>query len=140
MQGMLTERVGGFDQAAGGDGPAAGEEHPVLNEHRQQFGKDVTQDTPGLAAARLINDALALPQLEKQLHLPAGGRQHERLSQGEQLVRRVRDQEGPVRRGELGGTLACGRAAWRQHRGDGGAEQPPPGARARRAGGPAGVV
>jgi hypothetical protein len=43
----------------------------MLDEHRQEFGIDLTQDAPGFGAARLVHTALTLPQLKEQLNLPA---------------------------------------------------------------------
>jgi len=72
MEGVLTHSLGRFDQAAVGEGPAAGEEDPVLNNHGQQFGEDLTQDAPGLGTTRGIDLAVALPQREEQLDLRCG--------------------------------------------------------------------
>ena len=65
VQGMLAHRLRGFDQAAVGVGPTAGQEQPVLDDHSQEFGTDLREHTPGLAAAGLIDLPMALPELEE---------------------------------------------------------------------------
>ncbi|HET7080730.1 MAG TPA: hypothetical protein VFM49_25125, partial [Chloroflexia bacterium] len=44
------------------------EEGPLLDEQRQQFGVDLAQDAPGLAAARLVEAAVRLPPVEALLN------------------------------------------------------------------------
>ena len=41
----------------------------MLDDHGQQFGEDLREDAPGVAAARLIDVAVAFPQLKKELDL-----------------------------------------------------------------------
>jgi len=111
MEGVLAHGLGGFDQAAVGEGPAAREEEPMLDDHGEQLGQDLTQDAPGFGTAGGVDLAVALPQFKEQLDLPAGAGEHESLAQGEQLGRGGGDQQRPVSGGELGGAGGMAPAA-----------------------------
>src|SRR5262245_14379556 len=74
-------------QAAVWIGPKADEEDPMLDEHRQEFGIDLTQDAPGFGAARLVHAAMTLPQLEEQLNLPPHAPKDKGLLQRQALDR-----------------------------------------------------
>src|SRR5579864_9090357 len=84
VQGMLAHGLGPLDQGALRERPTAGQEEPMLDDHRQEFGQDLAQDAPGAATARLITVPMAFPELEEQVDLPAGAKQDEGLGQGEQ--------------------------------------------------------
>src|SRR5215216_2571748 len=70
VQRVFLHRLRRFGQTAVWIGPKADEEDPMLDEHRQEFGRHLTQNAPGFGAARLVHTALTLPQLEEQLNLP----------------------------------------------------------------------
>src|SRR5215470_10944576 len=66
VQRVFLYSLRSFGQATVWIGPKADEEDPMLDEHRQEFGIDLTQDAPGFGAARLVHAAMTLPQLEEQ--------------------------------------------------------------------------
>jgi len=102
VQGVLAYRLGGFGQAAIRVAPAAGQEQPVLDDHGQEFGIDLREHPPGLAATGLVDLAVTLPELEEQFNLPAGAGEDEGLAQGELLGGEVGDEDGPLTPGQAG--------------------------------------
>jgi hypothetical protein len=76
----------------------------MLDEHRQEFGIDLTQDAPGFGAARLVHTALTLPQLEEQLNLPAQAPEDESLPQRQALRGHIGHEHGPGGQREPRGT------------------------------------
>jgi hypothetical protein len=79
-----THCLGGFDQALVRVLPAGGEANPVLHQDADQLGIAFTKNTPGLLTARFVEVSIALPELEKQLNLPAQPRQNEYLGRTRQ--------------------------------------------------------
>jgi hypothetical protein len=77
MQGMFLYRLRCFHETAVGIGPTTDEEHPMLDEHRQELGIDLTQDAPGFRTPRLVDAPMALPQFKQEFDLPADPRQHQ---------------------------------------------------------------
>ncbi len=74
----------------------------MLDDHREQFGEDLTQDAPRLDTARLVNATVAFPQFKEEVDLPARAQQDEGVTQGQQRGRDAGDHDGPVAPRELG--------------------------------------
>src|SRR5262249_45842381 len=104
VQRVFLYSLRSFGQATVWIGPKADEEDPMLDEHRQEFGIDLTQDAPGFGAARLVHTALTLPQLEEQLNLPAQAPEDESLPQRQALRGHIGYEHGPGGQREPCGT------------------------------------
>jgi len=102
-EGVLTNGVGRFQEISVRERPAIHEEEPMLDDHGEQFGEDLAQDAPGVGTARLIDVAVAFPELKEEFDVPAGAQQDEGFTQGEQDGRHAGDQDGPVAPRALGG-------------------------------------
>jgi hypothetical protein len=76
----------------------------MLDEHRQALRLHLTQDAPGFGAARLVDVALTLPQLEEQRNLPPHAPQYQGLPQRQALGRHMRHEERPGGQRQPGGT------------------------------------
>src|SRR5919108_171 len=74
LQGVLLNGLRGFHETAVGGSPATDEADPMLDEHGQQLGVELTQDAPGFRAPRLIHTPVALPSFTQQFDLPADPR------------------------------------------------------------------
>src|SRR5215470_18200850 len=103
VQRVFLYSLRSFGQATVWIGPKADEEDPMLDEHRQEVGIDLTQDAPGFGAARLVHAAMTLPQLEEQLALPdASGKNELVLPQARSL-----DADRPEAPLQKGGHSGC---------------------------------
>jgi len=67
-EGVLTNGLGRFEEATVGERPATDQKEPMLDDHGEQLGEDLTQNAPGVGTARLINVAVAFPQLEEEFN------------------------------------------------------------------------
>ena len=81
VHGLSTDHLGGFDERAVRELPAAGQSEPMLDQHAEQFGPHFAQDAPGLGAAGLIDLAVLLPEFEEQFELSACPQQDQGLGQ-----------------------------------------------------------
>src|SRR6266702_8750119 len=77
--------------------PTGKEHQPMLHDHGQQFGIDLTENAPGIAGLPVVEQAGLFPQLEKQLDLPACSQQGQNLLKAEQADRHIGQHDRPVR-------------------------------------------
>src|SRR5262252_6691336 len=103
VQRVFLYSLRSFGQATVWIGPKADEEDLMLDEHRQEFGIDLTQDAPGFGAARLVHAAMTLPQLEEQLNLPPHAPKDEGLPQRQALDRHIGHKDRPGGQRQPGG-------------------------------------
>src|SRR5258707_3769267 len=76
--------------------PTGKEHEPMLYDHRQQFGVDLTEDPPGIRGVPVVQQAMLFPQLEEQFDLPSSAQQGQGLLEGEPAGRDIGHYNRPV--------------------------------------------
>jgi hypothetical protein len=75
--------------------------HPVLDHHRDHFGKDFAQHACGTFASPLINMADVFPGLDEDFNVPASLLQHQDVTHRQQIGWGIGDEHGPMGQGDL---------------------------------------
>ncbi len=68
--GVAPHHLRRFEQTSLLVSSTTGDDHPLLEHQRQQFGVDLTQDTGRIRGGPLVEMTMTLPQFEQQFDLP----------------------------------------------------------------------
>ena len=74
----------GFEQAAIGVVPKIKQSGPMKEQHREQFGINLCQDSPGVVRIPFIDGEIFFPEFEEDFNLPTDFEQEQDFFPGEQ--------------------------------------------------------
>lgn len=77
--------------------PRAHNQKPLLDQQRDNFGKDLAENTTGCASLPFIHMTRILPQVEQTLNLPSCPLQDNHLREAQSLHRHIGNQDRPGR-------------------------------------------